>query len=106
MGTFCGAIIVDATNLSDAPLWCQAIGMVLGCLAGLVVAKAIVGSDSDNHGINRVNALNQLIGNLEKDELKHLILDKVTYFNHKTQALFSHIDLDGNSFLEVQEMRS
>lgn len=74
LGTFVGLIIADLAEFDASPLWCQAIGIVLGCLLGILVPKLILGSSSDNHGINRATAMNNLIGSLPADEIKEMLL--------------------------------
>lgn len=71
LGTFCGFIIADLTDKDPevAPLWVHAIALVLGCLVGIIIPKLILGDDSDQHGINKINAKQALLGNLEEDEV-------------------------------------
>jgi len=71
---------------------------------GIAVPKWIMGSDSDNHGINRVNALHSFLGNLEGEELLMLIQNKKSMFNHRADLVFEKIDDDKNGYLELDEM--
>ena len=43
LGTFIGIFIENITGVSETPLYCDAVGIVIGCLAGLYGAKAITG---------------------------------------------------------------
>jgi hypothetical protein len=43
LGTFAGVAIKNLSNVNDTPLWSDAIGIVIGCLIGLYVPKAITG---------------------------------------------------------------
>ena len=71
LGTFCGFIIADLTDKDPdvAPLWVHAVALILGCLVGIIIPKMILGEDSDQHGINKINAKQALLGNLEEDEV-------------------------------------
>lgn len=42
LGTFCGAIISDLAEISDGPIWANAIGIIIGCLLGIFIPKMII----------------------------------------------------------------
>lgn len=43
VSTFIGAMITDLTKVGDTPIWGDAVGIIIGCLLGIVVPKAIMG---------------------------------------------------------------
>jgi len=47
----------------------HAVALIIGCLIGIVIPKLIMGNDSDQHGINKINAKQALLGNLEENEI-------------------------------------
>jgi len=71
LGTFCGFIIADLTDKDpgEAPIMVHAVALIIGCLIGIVIPKLIMGNDSDQHGINKINAKQALLGNLEENEI-------------------------------------
>ena len=58
LGASYGFIIADLTDKDSevAPLWVHAIALVIGGLIGIVVPKMILAEESDQHGINKINA--------------------------------------------------
>jgi len=62
-------------------LYIHAIALVLGCLIGIIIPKLILGEDSDQHGINKINAKQALLGNLEEDEVYEIIINKKKAFD-------------------------
>lgn len=66
MGTFCGLIIEDLTGINSTPIWGDAIGIVVGCLFGILVPKLIMGSESDVHGLNKVVSNAAFLGDLDE----------------------------------------
>lgn len=69
-------IISDLTEYDSAPIWVEAIGITVGCLLGILVPKLILGSASDNHGINRATALNNMIGSLSAENIKTMLVQQ------------------------------
>jgi hypothetical protein len=43
LGTFSGMIIRNITRIDDTPMWCDVVGIVIGCLIGLYVPKILTG---------------------------------------------------------------
>jgi len=43
LGSFIGGSIENYTGLKYAPLWAQSVGLVLGCLVGILVPRLITG---------------------------------------------------------------
>lgn len=43
LGTFSGMIIRNMTKIEDTPMWCDVVGIVIGCLIGLYVPKMLTG---------------------------------------------------------------
>jgi len=78
LGTFCGYIMSDLTDIEDAPFWTECIGIVIGCLIGILIPKLIMGNNSDFHGINRINAKQTIIGGMERTELQALLDGKIS----------------------------
>lgn len=108
LGTFCGFIIADMTDKDPevCPLWIHAIALVIGCLIGIVIPKWIVGDDSDQHGINKINAKQALLGNLDEDEVYEIILNKKKAFDFRAEKIFRHIDTDESKTLEKTEIKA
>lgn len=108
LGTFCGKIIADLSDKdpSKSPLWCHAIAIVLGCLVGIIIPVIIVGDDSSEHGINKINAKQALLGNIELDELKEILLMNKSAFEFKCDKIFKLIDVDNSKTLEITEIEN
>lgn len=68
--------------------------MVVGCLFGILVPKLILGDSSSNHGINRATAMNNLIGSLPSESIKHMLTSNETEFDYMSNILFNKIDAD------------
>lgn len=94
LGTFCGLIISDLSEYDNSPIWIQAIGIVLGCLLGILVPKLILGNSSSNHGINRATAMNNLIGCIPAESIKRMLTVTESEFDFMTVKLFNKIDVD------------
>jgi len=73
MGTFCGLVIQDLTEVNETPIWGDAVGVVLGCLVGILVPKLIMGDSSDVHGLNKVTSNAAFLGDLDENQLTALI---------------------------------
>jgi len=69
-------IINDIAEFDSSPLWCQAIGMVLGCLLGILIPKLILGNASSSHGINRAVVMNNLIGSLSSAFIYDMLVNQ------------------------------
>jgi len=80
--------------------------MVAGCLLGILIPKLIMGSSSDNHGVNRAATMNNLIGSLSEDELKLMLVDaELTEFDHKVDKMFKKIDVDNSGYIDKTEIK-
>lgn len=75
MGTFVGLIIEDVSKVSSTPIWGDAIGIVVGCLLGIAIPKAIV-SSSATSGLNKVHTNSAFIGDLTTEQLEMLLNGK------------------------------
>lgn len=75
MGTFVGLIIEDLSKVSSTPIWGDAIGIIIGCLIGIAIPKAIV-SSSATSGLNRVHTNAAFIGDLTAQQLEMLLEGK------------------------------
>lgn len=42
LGTFVGKMLADLSGITDSPLWAEAIGIIIGCLFGILVPKLIL----------------------------------------------------------------
>lgn len=42
LGTFCGLIIANITSVNDGPIWANSLGIVIGCLLGILIPKMIL----------------------------------------------------------------
>ena len=47
LGTFSCSIIGNTTGIKDTPLWSEVVGIIVGCLLGLYIPKAIIGDKHD-----------------------------------------------------------
>jgi len=73
VSTFLGAMISDLTKVGDTPIWGDAVGIIVGCLIGIVIPKAIMGDKSDTKGCNRVTSKVAFLGDLNKQALNMLV---------------------------------
>lgn len=106
LGTFCGLIINDIAEQDSSPIWCQAIGMVAGCLLGILIPKLIMGSESDNHGINRATAMNNLIGSLSQEDIKEMLVNQETSeVDFLATKVFKKIDVDNSGQHDTAEIK-
>ena len=48
-------MLEDMTGTAEGPMWSNSLGMIIGCLIGIVVPKAIL-SNSATMGINKISA--------------------------------------------------
>jgi len=53
-----------------------------------------MGNDSDQHGINKINAKQALLGNLEESEIYDIIMGKKKAFDYRAEKVFVIIDTD------------
>lgn len=42
LGTFCGLIISNLTWVNDGPIWANSLGIIIGCLLGILIPKLIL----------------------------------------------------------------
>jgi len=71
--------------------------MVAGCLLGILIPKLIMGSESDNHGINRATAMNNLIGSLSQEDIKEMLVNQETSeVDFLATKVFKKIDVDNS----------
>jgi len=73
MGTFCGLVIEDLTEVNETPIWGDALGIFVGCLVGIIVPKLILGDTSEVHGLNKVTSNAAFLGDLDSEQLDALI---------------------------------
>jgi len=78
MATFCGQVIVDLTKNESSPIWGDAIGIIIGCLAGVAVPKMILGASSETHGANKASGKMVFLGNMDNSEIEMLINENLT----------------------------
>lgn len=45
LGTFGGLMIKNVTGISDTPIWAESVGIVVGCLLGIFIPRAITGKN-------------------------------------------------------------
>lgn len=55
LGTFCGLIISNLTSVNDGPIWANSLGIVIGCLLGILIPKMLL-RKSGQLGLNKVSA--------------------------------------------------
>lgn len=78
MATFLGTIIVDLTKNESSPIWGDAAGIIIGCLIGIIVPKAILGNSSDTHGANKASVKLIFLGDMNKSEVAMLVNDDMS----------------------------
>lgn len=65
-----------------------------------------MGSNSDNHGINRATALNNLIGSLSAEDIKEMLTNtKMTEVDYLANRIFKKIDVDNSGYHDAQEIK-
>jgi len=56
-----------------------------------------MGSESDNHGINRATAMNNLIGSLSQEDIKEMLVNQETSeVDFLATKVFKKIDVDNS----------
>lgn len=105
LGTFVGNMVADLVGFADGPLWSNCIGIVIGCLIGIAVPKAIL-RNSENMGINKVTTRNALMGNMDKDELNSIVNEDMSMFDFRTQKIFKRMDIDNSNTLDKGEIKN
>lgn len=66
-------MISDLTKNNDSPIWGDAIGIIIGCLLGIVVPKMIMGNNSETSGFNNIRPKHSFLGDMTNEEIKLLI---------------------------------
>lgn len=105
MGTFCGLMIEDLTRVSSTPIWGDAIGIIIGCLIGIVVPKAIMGTSSETLGLNKVSSNAAFLGDLDEFQLDALIDGKNTVLQFRAKCSFRKLDIDNSGTLDLGEIK-
>lgn len=54
LGAFVGKLLRDVTKVNDSPIWAEAIGVVIGCVFGIIIPKAVSGKASETRGLNKM----------------------------------------------------
>lgn len=67
--------------------------------------KLILGDESSETGINKINAKQALLGNLEEDELHEIIKNKKSALDFRCEKIFKSIDTDESNTLEITELK-
>lgn len=93
LGTFAGKMISDVTKIDASPLWAEAVGIIIGCLIGIVVPKLIL-SNTQTKGLNKISSANVILGNMEDDELEAIVGDSETVCAFRAKRVFNRLDTD------------
>jgi len=93
LGTFVGVIIKKLTATDATPIWCQMIGIVIGCLLGILIPKLIVGN-SKTMGLNKMKASVVLLGTMSTEELTEIMHDRQSLFMYRSEKVFRSLDTD------------
>ena len=64
VGTFCGLIISDVTGISEGPIWANSLGIIIGCLLGILIPKMLL-KNSKQLGLNRISTKEVLLGAMD-----------------------------------------
>jgi len=105
LGTFVGLILKKLSNIKENPIWSDIIGIVIGCLLGIVVPKLIL-RNSKTMGLNKMKASTVMLGNMDIDELEELIENKKTLFDYRSEKLFIKLDTDNSNDLDIDEIKA
>jgi len=70
------------------------------------VPKLILGSESDNHGINRATAMNNLIGSLSDEDIKEMLTSTQSEFDYMSEKIFKRIDKDQSGYHDAEEIKA
>lgn len=106
MGTFCGLIIEDMTNVSSTPIWGDCLGIVIGCLLGIMIPKLLMGDKSNLAGINKVNPSAVFLGDMNEDQLVALVEGKHTILHVRAYSTFKKLDSNNSNSLDLSEVKS
>lgn len=68
--------------------------------------KLILGSESDNHGINRATAMNNLIGSLSDEDIKEMLTSTQSEFDYMSEKIFKRIDKDQSGYHDAEEIKA
>lgn len=66
----------------------------------------ILGDESEEHGANKINAKQALLGNLEREELLEIIKGQKNCLEYRVEKIFDEIDEDNSKTLEIEELRT
>lgn len=102
LGTFCGLIIQNITGINEGPIYSNSIGIVIGCLIGILIPKLIL-RKSKTLGLNKITTKEVLLGAMGKDELDALLNGK-TLFDFRVERAFKTIDKNNSNTLCKQEI--
>eukprot|EP00341_Mesodinium_pulex_P005811 CAMPEP_0116907948 /NCGR_PEP_ID=MMETSP0467-20121206/13403_1 /TAXON_ID=283647 /ORGANISM="Mesodinium pulex, Strain SPMC105" /LENGTH=74 /DNA_ID=CAMNT_0004583051 /DNA_START=731 /DNA_END=955 /DNA_ORIENTATION=- len=64
-----------------------------------------MGTDSQEHGANKINAKSILLGNMDEEELYEIIMNKKSAMEYRCHKIFNRIDEDDSNTLEIDELR-
>eukprot|EP00828_Plagiopyla_frontata_P004100 TRINITY_DN11411_c0_g1_i2.p1 TRINITY_DN11411_c0_g1~~TRINITY_DN11411_c0_g1_i2.p1 ORF type:complete len:277 (+),score=40.08 TRINITY_DN11411_c0_g1_i2:160-990(+) len=103
LGTFCGLIISHATGINDGPIWAQALGIIIGCLLGILIPKLLL-KGSTSMGLNKVSARQVLLGAMQQSEIEAIIQGE-TLLSYRANEAFKKIDANGDDHLTREEVK-
>lgn len=106
MGTFCGLMIEDLTGVSSTPIWGDSIGIIIGCLLGILVPKLIMGASSELHGLNKVTSKSAFLGDLDTEQLDLLLNEDVTVLQFRAKTCFNKLDENLSGTLDQDEIKN
>lgn len=104
LGTFVGLILKNLSSVENTPIWAEIIGIVIGCLLGILIPKLIL-RNSKTMGLNKMKASTVMLGNMELDELKEIIDNSKTLFDYRAEKLFKRLDSDNSNDLDINEIK-
>lgn len=104
LGTFVSIILQRSTGIGETPLWANAIGIVIGCLLGILVPKLIL-RNSRTGGLNKIRASTILLGNMDTDELKEIVHGNMSLFDYRSLKAFRMLDTNNSDSLDYDEIK-
>lgn len=95
LGTFFGVMIADLTGVDSTPIWADAIGIITGCLMGILLPVLLV-ADSQNIGLNKITSCAAIIGDYDEDQLYSIIEGTDSILKFRAMTAFKQMDRDNS----------
>lgn len=99
-------MITDITKNGDSPIWGDAIGIVIGCILGIIVPKAILGNNSDTTGLNKVTPKAAFLGDMNEMDIRLLLDYDLSILDFRALTVFKYIDVDNSETIDLDEIKT